>query len=141
MKCTQDEPISSFIAPIFESESDHFISLEGDLDAPCVPFPSLEPRNKRNSVKRQRRDKTEPIHHLASAISLNTSSLIAHAKQLMREEEELLKTSDSAGSSSVDKKSVGRPRLYPKKIADPNKPKRGYLQINSILEYEYQYII
>ena len=78
---------------------------------PVIPFPSLDPRHKRNSAKRKKREKLVPIHSLATSTEVLASSYLAEAKLL------------KAQKPDLPKRPVGRPRLYPKKEPNPLKCK------------------
>lgn len=97
---------------------------QATFDEPCVPFPSLEPKHKRNAAKRRKRDPTLPMHHMSTSSAMLSIALKNAPKTSKASLGRPCKpTSDS---DELLKRPVGRPRIHPPKApADPNKPRRG----------------
>ena len=50
----------------FDAPPTRFMELQSRTDLPIVRFPSLDPRQKRNSAKRRKRDKQIPLHNMTT---------------------------------------------------------------------------
>ena len=106
--------------PKVEENDDFGLAIMSNGGDVASAFPSLDPKNRRNFVKRQRRDKTAPIHQLAT-----NSSILAQSLPKNRGGRPKKPVSDE----TEPKRSVGRPRIHPIKEVDPNRPKRGRKQL------------
>jgi hypothetical protein len=101
--------------PKVEENDDFGLAIMSNGDASSA-FPSLDPKNRRNFVKRQRRDKTAPIHQLATNSSILAQSLPKNRGGRPKK---------PVPDDPEQRRSVGRPRIHPIKEVDPNRPKRG----------------
>lgn len=93
------------------------------FEEPLLPFPSLEPKHKRNAAKRRKRDPTPPMHQLSTSSAMLSIALKNAAKP---PKVPLGRPRKPAPENPEPKRPVGRPRIHPEKDAvDPNRPKRG----------------
>jgi hypothetical protein len=89
-------------------------------------FPSLDPRIKRNAVKRMNREKSVPVHHLSTSTDM-LSAILKERKPVVEpvEKRPVGRPRKPVVDPPLPKRPVGRPRIHPVKEVDPNKPKRG----------------
>ena len=100
--------------------------LDGDFGVPSAPFPSMESTIRKDTLKKRNRDiNDEPLHFLATSATALSYELSGNVS---RESEQPEKTENSVEQRVVEpvaKRPVGRPRLHPKKVLDPNRIRRG----------------
>ena len=93
------------------------------FEEPFAPFPSLEPKHKRNAAKRRKRDPTPPMHQMSTSSAMLSIALKNAPKP---PKQQLGRPRKPVPENPLPKRPVGRPRIHPPKDAmDPNKPKRG----------------
>jgi hypothetical protein len=94
-------------------------------------FPSQSPPVERPTTKKKNKEKREPDNK----ISASGSTVLSESQKEQTEKEASNKKPEArvrkpSVDPSMPKRPVGRPRLYPAKPMDPNKPKRGKSILN-----------
>ena len=98
--------------------------LESSFDGPGELFPSMEYKHRKKINKAERKDTTVPLHLLQS----NTTLLSQSFGSGLITDKKLGRPPKPVVGPLLPKRSVGRPRIHPVKVVDPNKPKRGTIE-------------